>query len=67
MKAVATFDPIYDGIADLVDAAIASPERVEQIKAEIRVLVTRQTRLAPAPEPEPEDDPIDELWENVPL
>ena len=65
MKAVATFDPIYDGISDLVDAAIASPEKVEQIKAEIRVLVTRRARLSPAPEPE--DDPIDELWENVPL
>jgi hypothetical protein len=65
MKAVASFDPIYDGISDLVDAAIASPERVDQIKAEIHVLLARRARLAPAPEPD--DDPIDELWENVPL
>lgn len=67
MKDVTTFDPVFDGISDLVDAAVASPEDVDRIKSEIHALLVRRSRLPSPPAPKIDDDPADDFWENVPL
>lgn len=69
MKDISTIDPMLDDIGTMIDQALASPDRAEEMKARIRERLARRVHLQqPMPSQEDtSDEEPDDFWENVPI